>query len=120
VRNNTPRDAVFALPPKYLLIPGEDLHGFRAVAERSMIADWVKDSGVASVFPQMAPEWEREQELTRGWEHYTAPDFQALTTRSPVSWVLVQPAQAGGLDCPFHNDAVSVCRLQTTATAQTP
>jgi hypothetical protein len=111
VRDNTPRDAVFALPPRYLLIPGEDLHGFRAIAERSMIADWVKDSGVASVFPQMAPEWEREQQITRGWDQYTAADFQALATRSPVTWVMVQPGQAGGLDCPFHNDAVSVCRL---------
>jgi hypothetical protein len=111
VRRNTPQDAVFALPPRYLLTAGEDDHGFRAIAQRSMLADWVKDSGVASVFPQMAPEWEREQQLTRGWEHYTAPDFLALTARSPVTWVVVQPAQANGLDCPFHNAAVSVCKL---------
>jgi hypothetical protein len=77
-----------------------------------MLADWVKDSGVASVFPQMAPEWEREQQLTRGWEHYTAPDFLALTARSPVTWIVVQPAQAKGLDCPFHNAAASVCDLK--------
>jgi hypothetical protein len=111
-RSNTPQDAVFALPPEYLLIPGEDLHGFRAIAERSMIADRVKDSGVASIFPQMAPEWEREQQLTQGWDHYTAPDFLALATRSPVTWVMVQPRQAGGLDCPYRNPAVSVCRLK--------
>ena len=111
VRDNTPHDAVFALPPRYLLMPGEDLHGFRAIALRSMIADQIKDSGVASVFPQMAPEWKREQQLTQGWDHYTAPDFLALATRSPVSWVIVQPQQANGLDCPFHNPAVSVCRL---------
>jgi hypothetical protein len=111
VRHNTPEDAVFALPPRYLLTAGEDDHGFRAIAQRSMLADWVKDSGVASVFPQMAPEWEREQQLTRGWEHYTAPDFVALTARSPVTWVVVQPAQAKGLDCPFHNAAASVCKL---------
>jgi hypothetical protein len=112
VRDNTPQNAVFALPPRYLLMPGEDLHGFRAIAQRSMLADEVKDSGVASVFPQMAPEWEREQQLTQGWEHYTAPDFHALATRSPVSWVVVQPQQANGLDCPFHDAAVSVCRLK--------
>lgn len=112
VRDNTPHDAVFALPPRYLLMPGEDLHGFRAIAQRSMIADEIKDSGVASVFPQMAPEWEREQQLTQGWDRYTAPDFFALTTRSPVSWVIVQPQQANGLDCPFQNAAVSVCRLK--------
>jgi hypothetical protein len=117
VHDNTPRDAVFALPPRYLLIPGEDLHGFRAVAERSMIADWVKDSGVASIFPQMAPEWKHEQELTLGWDHYTAPDFLALSTRSPVTWVMVQPRQASGLDCPFQNAAVSVCRLSSPSTA---
>jgi hypothetical protein len=111
VRDNTPQNAVFALPPRYLLMPGEDLHGFRAIAQRSMLADEVKDSGVASVFPQMAPEWEREQQLTHGWERYTAPDFVALATRSPVSWVIVQPQQTNGLDCPFHNTAVSVCRL---------
>ncbi len=109
--HNTPQDAVFALPPRYLLTPGEDDHGFRAIAQRSMLADWVKDSGVASVFPQMAPEWEREQQLTHGWEHYTAPDFLALTARSPVTWVVVQSAQATGLDCPFHNPAASVCKL---------
>lgn len=116
-RDNTPQDAVFALPPRYLQIRGEDLHGFRAIAERSMIADWVKDSGVASIFPQMAPEWKREQELTSGWDQYTAADFLALTARSPVSWVMVEPRQSAGLDCPFHNTAVSVCRLPSPSTA---
>jgi hypothetical protein len=76
-----------------------------------MLADWVKDSGVASIFPQMAPEWEREQQLTAGWEHYTARDFQALALRSPATWVIVQPAQATGLRCPYRNSAVAVCRL---------
>jgi hypothetical protein len=111
-RDNTPQDAVFALPPRYLLIPGEDLHGFRAIAERSMIADWVKDSGVASIFPQMAPEWKREQELTSGWDHYSAADFRALPARAPVSWAVVRSAQASNLDCPYHNAAVSVCNLK--------
>jgi hypothetical protein len=120
VSDNTPQDAVFALPPRYLLIPGEDLHGFRAIAERSMIADWVKDSGVASVFPQMAPEWQREQQITLGWDQYTAPDFRALATRSPVTWVMVEPRQSPGLDCPFHNTAVSVCRLASPSTAPSP
>jgi hypothetical protein len=35
-----------------------------------------------------------------------------LATRSPVTWVVVQPRQARGLDCPFQNAAVSVCRLK--------
>ena len=76
-----------------------------------MTADWVKDSGVASVFPQMAPEWSREQELTRGWESWSAPQFRALADRSPVSWVVVEAKQDAGLTCPYHNAAAAVCRL---------
>lgn len=111
-REHTPQDAVFALPPQYMRIRGEDTHGFRAIAERSMTADWVKDSGVASVFPQMAPEWSREQAFTRGWEHWSAPQFQALAENSPVSWVVVEAKQQGGLTCPYRNPAVAVCRLR--------
>jgi hypothetical protein len=65
----------------------------------------------------MAPEWKREQDLTSGWNHYTAADFLALPARSPVSWVMVEPRQSDGLDCPFHNSAVSVCRLPAPSTA---
>ncbi len=36
IRENTPKDAVFALDPKYMNEPGVDGHGFRAMAERSV------------------------------------------------------------------------------------
>jgi hypothetical protein len=36
--------AIFALDPNYMAIAGDDQHGFRAVAERSAIADNLKDS----------------------------------------------------------------------------
>src|SRR4029077_15838699 len=32
IRHNTPKDAVFAINPNYMERPGEDMHGFRAVA----------------------------------------------------------------------------------------
>jgi hypothetical protein len=35
IRDHTPKDAVFALDPEYLLKSGVDRHGFRAMAERS-------------------------------------------------------------------------------------
>ncbi len=31
-QRNTPADALFALPPRYLQAPGEDMHGFRGMA----------------------------------------------------------------------------------------
>jgi len=34
IRENTPRDAYFALDPGYMEAAGEDQHGFRAIAER--------------------------------------------------------------------------------------
>src|SRR5260370_18696493 len=54
IRANTPEDAYFALNPKHMALPGEDQHGFRAIAQRSMLADAVKDSGAASMFPPLA------------------------------------------------------------------
>jgi len=111
VRANTPADAVFALPPRYILLPGEDFHGFRAIAQRSMLADAVKDSGVASVFPQMAAAWQRDQQFTQDWPRHTAADFRALPRRSPATWAVIERPQSGSLDCPYRNQAVSVCRL---------
>ena len=60
IREHTPKDAIFALDPEYLLKTGVDLHGFRALAERSMLADQEKDSGAASVFPELAEPWKEQ------------------------------------------------------------
>ncbi|HEY7615718.1 MAG TPA: hypothetical protein VH744_02870, partial [Terriglobales bacterium] len=60
IRDNTPIDAYFALNPQHMRLKGEDQHGFRAIAERSMLADAVKDSGAASMFPALAETWRRQ------------------------------------------------------------
>jgi len=49
IRSNTPRDVYFALDPRYMSLPGEENYGFRALAERSQIADYSKDAAVVSV-----------------------------------------------------------------------
>src|ERR1700678_3360310 len=49
VRHNAPVDAVFALNPDYMKLDGEDEVGFRCLAERSRLADAVKDNGVVSM-----------------------------------------------------------------------
>jgi hypothetical protein len=51
IRENTTSSAIFALDPYHMQIPGEDSNGFRAIAQRSMLADGVKDSGAVSMFP---------------------------------------------------------------------
>jgi len=42
ISRNTPVDGEFALDPHYMELPGEDYHGFRALAERSVLADGVR------------------------------------------------------------------------------
>jgi hypothetical protein len=111
IRDNTPQNAVFALDPNYIELPGEDQHGFRGLAERSVLTDHFKDSGVVSLFPQLAPEWAREQAAQQNFAHFQLADFQRLAREYPVSWVVVQGSPAKGLDCPYRNETVAVCRI---------
>jgi len=111
VRDNTPQNAVFALDPNYIALPGEDQHGFRAIAERSMLADYYKDSGVVSVFPRLAEEWQREQLAQQGWTGFRLRDFQRLAREYPVTWVVLQGVAPVGLDCRYRNHAIAVCRI---------
>jgi len=111
IRQNTPQDAYFALDPMYLERPGEDEHAFRAIAERSQLADVVKDSGAASMFPPLAEEWWERVSALKGWKGFQAADFERLKSRYGVNWVVVEPPGAAGLDCPYRNPAVAVCRV---------
>ncbi|MGI8772049.1 MAG: hypothetical protein ACR2JE_11495 [Acidobacteriaceae bacterium] len=113
IRGNTPKDAVFALNPVYLRL--NDTHGFRAVAERSALADGVKDSGAVSMFPELAPEWQRQQQAQAGWTHFGVKDFERLRREYGVDWVVEENPAAAGLVCPYRNAAVSVCRVGAAA-----
>ena len=112
IRDHTPKDAVFALDPDYMLSPGEDMHGFRAVAERSVLADLVKDSGAVSLFPQLADEWNRETQAESGWADFHQRDFEKLATEYPVTWIVTLNPAPVGMVCPYHNQHVAVCRVQ--------
>jgi hypothetical protein len=63
------RERLFALDPRYMALPGEDQHGFRAIAQRSALADAVKDSGAASMFPALAAPWTEQLNAQKGWEN---------------------------------------------------
>jgi hypothetical protein len=111
IRHNTPKDAVFALDPYHMKIAGEDENGFRAIAERSMLADAVKDSGAVSMFPPMAEEWFKQVQAQREWKKFGVEDFQRLRAEFGVSWVVLEQPGVAGLTCPYENQAVRVCRL---------
>ena len=112
IRANTPADALFALDPHYIELPGEDYHGFRALAERSVLADYDKDAGMAARVPSLAPRWLKEVTAETGWVKFKASDFQRLKNEFGVTWVIVaRTTDHAGLMCAYENQQVSVCRI---------
>jgi len=111
IRENTPEDAIFGLDPYYMRIPGEDTIGFRCLAERSRTVDVNKDSGAVSMFPPLAGEWWEQLQALRGWKSFQKPDFLDLKARYGVGWMVLQQPGVAGLECPYQNRAVQVCKL---------
>jgi hypothetical protein len=112
IRHNTPKDAYFALNPQFLKLPGEDFHGFRAFAERSRMADEIKDPGVVALFPDVANIWLKQVTALKGWNDFTTKDFRRLNRQFGVSWVVLEQPGVPGLDCPYQNSRVRVCRIE--------
>jgi hypothetical protein len=111
VRDNTPVDAVFALDPAFMQLPGQDTIGFRCLAQRSRLADVSKDSGAVSMFPPLAEEWWTQVQAQTPWKSFRSEDFSRLKDKYGVSWVVVQQPGVASLDCAYQNGAVRVCRV---------
>ena len=111
IRENTPTDAYFAMDPNYLEAPGEDYHSFRALAERSQLADAVKDTAVVTQVPELGPIWERQADAQAGWSRFQLADFERLKRDFGIKWVLVSNPQPRGLGCAWHNQSVAVCQI---------
>ena len=116
IRQNTPVDSVFAVDPHYETLPGEDYKGFRALAERSVLADFEKDGGMASRVPRLAPRWLKEVTALNGWRNFQPADFRRLNHDFGVTWVVLSPEDAlfsapAGMICQYENQGVKVCRL---------
>jgi hypothetical protein len=111
IRQNTPPDAYFALDPNYMAAPGEDYHSFRALAERSQLADNIKDTAVVTQVPELGEVWARQVEAQQGWSRFQLAEFERLKAEFGVNWVVVSYPQPAGLDCRWHNDSLAVCRI---------
>jgi hypothetical protein len=111
IRSHTSVEAYFALDPEHMRLPGEDQHGFRAVAERSMLADRVKDSGAVTMFPALAQTWLEQVNSQQGWKDFGVQDFVRLHQRFGVDWVVLQQPGVAGMECPYRNEGLVVCRI---------
>ncbi|HET9409326.1 MAG TPA: DUF6798 domain-containing protein [Candidatus Sulfotelmatobacter sp.] len=115
IRDNTPTDAIFALNPDHMHLPGEDEQGFRAVAQRSTLADAVKDSAPAAIIPEfpLAEEWKQQTDALASWTNFQAADFARLHRDWKVTWVVIDQAsfrEIPALDCLYANHTVLVCK----------
>jgi hypothetical protein len=111
IRQNTPRDAYFALDPRYMGRPGEENVGFRAIAERSKLADYSQDAAVAAVAPDLALVWKRQVESMSGYQNFTREDFLRLKAEFGTDWAVVE-REVPALNCPYSRDGLAVCRIE--------
>jgi hypothetical protein len=111
IRDHTPNDALFALSNDYIEGNGEDAQGFRATAERSTVADYFKDGGIAGNFPQAAGAWLQGSLATAQLNSATDGERSARLRPLGVTWIVLPARASTGLVCPFSNAAVRVCRL---------
>lgn len=111
IQQHTPRGALFALDPRHMQEEEQDSHGFRALAERSMLADWVKDRAVTALTPTLAYTWREETAARERWDQFGPGDFQRLKEDFGVDWVVWEHPPVAGMECPYQNPTVRVCRI---------
>jgi hypothetical protein len=45
------------------------------------------------------------------WRRFQAADLRSLNAKYGVSWIVLQQPGVPGLECPYRNSAVLVCRV---------
>jgi len=63
------------------------------------------------MFPSLADEWWDRVSALKDWKNFQPADFQSLKRRYGVNWVVVKQPGLAGLECPYENEQVRVCRL---------
>ena len=87
------------------------MHGFRALAERSALADYYKDGGVVAIFPSLATEWKQMSNATSGLNSFNAEQFTRLAHEYPVTWTVIHGAAPSGMYCPYDRQGYAVCQI---------
>jgi hypothetical protein len=111
IRNNTPKDDLFALDSDYITKPGEDAQSFRAIAERSALPDYSKDGGEAAITPSLTSAWKMGQTLQFRLSERSDQDRIATLAPAGVDWMVLTKDANTSLPCAYANGAVKVCHL---------
>jgi len=110
IRSNTPPGAVFATDPQIFHQPGGASLGFRAISERSILTD-TKDEGLASLFPDIAPEWSQRASAELGLNQESDQERVQRLQDYGVNWILLPAGSRTSFPCPYRNAAIAVCKL---------
>jgi hypothetical protein len=111
VRENTPANALFAADPDLVFKDGVDMQGFRATAERSILAD-NKDQGVVeAVDPSLAATWLAQRNAQLNLDELS--DQQRIARLRPfgATWLLLPARAETNFPCPYRNSVAKVCVL---------
>jgi hypothetical protein len=111
-RNNTPKNALFALDANYITAPGEDAQTFRAIAQRSALPDFSKDGGEAAITPRLAEEWAAGVSAQLNLDQQTASELREHLAPYGVDWIILRSDSPAALNCPYKSEVLKVCRLQ--------
>ena len=113
IKIHAPVNAVFALDAEYITAPGEDSQNFRAIAERSVIPDYSKDGGIASIAPDLTADWLDGESAQKGLDRASDVDRLRALHAFPVQWVVLSSAAVTAFPCDYVNRAAKVCRVPT-------
>ena len=111
IRNNTPKDAVFAIDSNYIGSRAEDTQNFRAIAERSLLPDNTKDGGIAAIEPDLTAEWKYAQNIQAGLARDTDAQRQAKLAAARIDWLVLPENAVTGFSCPYKNSSMQVCSV---------
>lgn len=110
--DHAPQDALFAVDAHYITSAGEDAQTFRAIAQRSVLPDFSKDGGEASITPRLAREWSAGFTAQLHLDQQSAPELRAHLAPYHVGWVILRSTSPAALYCPYRNEILKVCQLQ--------
>ena len=110
-RANTPKDALFALDAHYITRDGEDAQPFRAIAERSALADYSKDGGEASITPPLTERWVQGQAAQTDLDRLTDAERTSRLQPLSVGWIVLRSSSATNWACLYRDTTVKVCKV---------
>ena len=63
------------------------------------------------MFPPLSVPWLEQYQDAKNWKQFGREDFERLRQKYGVTWVVLEQPSPDGLNCPYQNVAVRVCRL---------